>query len=276
MDTNEIKKLINPLSKLPTKEMISIKIHYDKTVSVKDLSLTLDGINRQYKTFLKRKNIVGIESELYITKIEKGSILIDFIPILISGALPVISDFNTMIQFFSYLKFSIKSLLGDWNEIPEYEYTKSDFKNVYDTVGVIANNNSGTINIYHNNQSCDILKNEANAVQNICENEIKKKEEITSMTHTKQLFIWQQTNFNTNINTGNLGIIEKFSKTAKKIVFTSDELKVEMTSDNDDFEKEWQDLAYFVDVEIFTINEIPKVYKILKVYKEDTFDPVEN
>jgi hypothetical protein len=39
------------------------------------------------------------------------------------------------------------------------------------------------------------------------------------------------------------------------------------------FNKAWHELAYIVDVEVSYINGIPKLYKILNFYPEDTFDP---
>ena len=40
--------------------------------------------------------------------------------------------------------------------------------------------------------------------------------------------------------------------------------------------KQWQDLAYIVDVEVSYIQDSAKEYKITKLYKEEIFDPEEN
>lgn len=39
------------------------------------------------------------------------------------------------------------------------------------------------------------------------------------------------------------------------------------------YDKDWQELIYIVDVEVIKIQDIIKMYKILKVYYEETTDP---
>jgi hypothetical protein len=54
----------------------------------------------------------------------------------------------------------------------------------------------------------------------------------------------------------------------------NDEDKIAATTHNRKFPmKNWQDLGYIVDVEVMYIQDIPRKYKILKLYNDETFDP---
>ena len=41
------------------------------------------------------------------------------------------------------------------------------------------------------------------------------------------------------------------------------------------FDKPWQELAYFVDADVETIQGQPKVYKIIRFYEDEIIDPDE-
>lgn len=45
-----------------------------------------------------------------------------------------------------------------------------------------------------------------------------------------------------------------------------------MLKGDDKSSKPWHQLAYIVDVEVQTVNDVPKVYTVLRYYPEDTFD----
>lgn len=59
------------------------------------------------------------------------------------------------------------------------------------------------------------------------------------------------------------------------MIFENNAVKESMLHGNTKFNKQWHELAYVVDLEVQTINGVPKLYKILRYYDEYTFDPDE-
>ncbi len=49
-----------------------------------------------------------------------------------------------------------------------------------------------------------------------------------------------------------------------------------MTGGEGVFDRPWQELAYIVDVKVQRINGVPRLYTIMKVHEEETFDPDED
>ena len=85
--------------------------------------------------------------------------------------------------------------------------------------------------------------------------------------HTKKLFKWTQVNFDKG-KTGNRGIIENIYEKPLRVVFSDDITKNQMTTSTDEID--WQKKYYFVDVEVEYDGDVPKFYKIISDYPEDT------
>lgn len=96
---------------------------------------------------------------------------------------------------------------------------------------------------------------------------------LTNNDYRKQVFYWHQVKLDDSLSLGSRGAIESIKKAPVKVIFDNEEIKRAMTSNDERFSKPWQDLAYLVDVEVSTIKDIVKAYKIMRVYTEDTFDP---
>jgi hypothetical protein len=114
---------------------------------------------------------------------------------------------------------------------------------------------------------------EANAIQNKIEDyKDKLKEPEKNNCHMVVLY-WNQAKFGKARGNSDKAIIENICADPVKVIFDNNAIKNEMTTNNPNFKKDWQDLAYIVDVEVGTILGKPKTYKIVKYYPEDTFDP---
>jgi len=124
---------------------------------------------------------------------------------------------------------------------------------------------------------CPILKVdslESNAIQNKIRKYIEGIDEEPKIFQ-KELMYWANAAFVKQKTTDKV-IIEKIDKKPKKVVFLSEQDKSIATSYNPNFpHKQWQDLAYIVDVEVSYIQDTPKEYKITKLYKDEIFDPEE-
>ena len=92
----------------------------------------------------------------------------------------------------------------------------------------------------------------------------------------KELMYWANANFLKIKKSQDKVVIEKIDKHPKKVIFANDEDKLYATTHNLLFkDKNWQDLSYIVDVDVSYIEGVPKVYKILRIYREEVFDPEE-
>lgn len=111
---------------------------------------------------------------------------------------------------------------------------------------------------------------EANAAQNQIRREIIELESPTSQPHEKVLLYWHQAKSDPKSNTGDRGIIESISKTPVKVIFDSEQLKVDILLNDENPLKS----AYIVDAVVETINGRPALYKITHLHER--FDKPEN
>jgi hypothetical protein len=256
--------------------ILSIKIENNNPVELNQLSISLNALGVQYDSFLRKFescNYTNKESKLYIQKIEKGSIIIELATLII----PLIEHVNTVAEFLTYLRDSFNWFLGKLKQ-SKYNHTKQDLEQLYQIVNLTAKDSGSNmyINIsgdVNNNFHVDTPK--ANAIQNfIMEKLNEKKLEEPKIFH-KELMYWANASFVcSKKRISDKVIIEKIDKNPKNVVFLNDEDAVFAKTHNEKFpQKNWQDLAYIVDVEVCYIEALPKSYKILKLYKDDVFDP---
>lgn len=254
-----------------------IKIEYSKAISLTDLSTSFNGLSESYKNFLSINGIYEVEPILYVKEIVKGSIEIEFLVKMAQSMLPFMGEINTVVKFFESIK-ALKDKLLSPEKADCKNLKKKDFEILQNIVSPIRKDDGGAINFIaignNNNFHASINSKEAQTINKSCVEYLKELNTAEeSSLHTIQLFRWYQANFDNKKREGSKGIIEKISTKPLKVVFENDSIKEYMTSDKDYIDKEWQKLAYFVDVEIGRIDNKPKVYKIRKVYEEDTFDP---
>lgn len=256
-----------------------IEIKNKSPIPLTDLTLSMLSISSQFSRFLDRN---GVEfdrnkSPLYVRELRSGSSIIELAPYVIF-ALPLMQDFNTVCEFTKYLKNSYDFFLGRIDKSP-IEYEKKDLRELSDCVNVTANDPGSQINfIAHSGAKQEInyivSHTDANASQNVIHKQIESMKEPEKLKYEKQLLRWHQTRFDEKSEYGDRAIIESITRRPVKVIFINEKTKNAMISDVE-HGKPWQELAYVVDVEVQTIDGVPKLYTITDFYARDTFDPYE-
>ena len=265
-------------------DYLRIHIENKQPVQLDDLTNSLQALQREYKTFYKENSDkLGIEKQdikLYINKVKEGSIIID----LMVASMPLIANCNAVIQFGSYLKDAVEYFVAKkFNDNKKYK--KSTAKNIKDFIEVNAKDVEGSVikaeQVHIENHNETIINNffvfanqETNALQNKLskyEEECEKNEEEQDITtFSKVMMYWDVANFN-NEKAINKVIIEKIDKKSHRVVFLNENDKKQTMSNNVNYpDNAWQDLVYFVDIEVEKIQDKIQCYKVLKVYFEDT------
>lgn len=252
---------------------LTVKISNNQPVELIDLTEAFFSLGEQYKRFIARNPEPTLPEtiRLYVKEIKTGSIIVDlvaFAPLI----LPVIRDTNTVIGFTKYLKDAYGFFLRKNNKIEQFE--KSDYNQLSKIIDIVAKDSGAQIHIHTTvhgtiHQEFNLNSLEANAAQNVIQQELKQLEASQISRYDKVLFYFYQAREDTRSQTGDKGIIEKISPIPKKIVFENEEIKRAMLHTA----KNPFHLAYVVDVDIETINNKPALYKIVAFH--ESFDKPE-
>lgn len=258
------------------KTKIVIEIKNKNPITLNNLSLSLLNIHSQYSSFLKKDEKFDYSKEsaiLYVQKLETGSCIVELVPAFV----PLLIDLDTILGYAKYLSSTFDFFSGH-KDRPIYDYSKRDCKEIHEIVDLTANDNGSNMNFKVEgdlNFNFGVDHVQSNAIQNNLNKHIEGLEEEENELYKKVMFYWSKADFSSQKQTfDDRGVIEKINSSAKKIVFINDDAKKYMMSHDEKIGKPWQDLAYFVDVEVIRINGVIKAYKITHVYTEDTFDPI--
>ena len=261
-------------------DKLEIKIENKKPVELTDLTLSLLGVSHQFQKFIETETTEDYNSatELYVKEVRSGSIVIELVT-LAMPIVPLIWEGGPLSEWVNQAKSIMEWLLAKSKDKPK-ELTKQDFSQWHTILEPVAKDSSSQLNFSvsdngHVVNQFIISSNEANVAQNRINRELKQLESPTDLIRVKKVMTWYQTKFDPDSNTGNKAIIESISKKPIKVVFENNAVKEAMLQGDQSFSKSWQELAYLVDVEVQTINDVPKVYTVLRYHSEDTFDPDE-
>ena len=119
----------------------------------------------------------------------------------------------------------------------------------------------------------NITHAESQAIGYGADKELRHLQEKDANFRSRVVMVWHQARFVGESKTGNKALIETVSKSPLPVAFNDQNMRVRMMTNDPRFEKPWQQLAYWVDVEVQTINSRPVAYKIMNWYPEDTFEP---
>lgn len=260
---------------------LSLKINNTKPIELNSLTNSLNALAKEYDTFTKSEfGIAKTNRKLEIKKLEQGSLIIELVAI----AIPQMQEINTIVAFGKHLISGLDYFVGR-KKIENPSFSKTTVNNLGNFVDTIANDShsSLSIQIVGNNNNLYVGGDYSSVDCNALQNNINKyqkslEEEEPSLIQHKQAFYWFSASFankpTVNIsNNADKGIIEKFDFKPHKVIFENDSDKALITSSSSKFNKDWQELMYIVDVEIIKIQGLIKMYKILRVYYDDTFDP---
>jgi hypothetical protein len=258
---------------------LTIKISNNQPVELNQLTAAFNAFGNQYDSFLRRSDLFECDKnqrKLYISKLESGSIYAELLPV----AIEAINQLNSVVEFGTYLQTCYDFFLGKSKEV-KYSFTKKDLIELADIINPTANDYGSriTIDVKGNNNTniINIDYTKANAIQNGINKNLTNLSEEKPRQYIKVLMYWASANFSEkHNNTSGKVIIEDIDKKAKKIIFENENDKILAMSSNNKFpNKNWQDLCYIVDVQVSYIGENPNLYKVTKLYAEDTYDPQE-
>lgn len=257
---------------------LEITINNSRHVALTDLSLSLLSLSSQYQRFVESEcnDSDKISSELLIKEVRKGSIVVE----LISHAAPLVPLFwegGPLHQWLSSSASVLKWLLGEDEKAPK-DVSKSELQDWVRFLAPVAKDDGSQMNIVLNDsaklvQNITITHKDAVRAQQGARSHIERLEESEDNIFRKQMMIWNQAKFDSSKKTGNKAIIESISKSPLKVIFENDAIKHEMLHPQPHFSTPWHELAYIVDVEVQTVQGKPKLYKVLRYYPDDTFDP---
>lgn len=257
---------------------MEITISNENPVSLKDLSLSLLSFNHQFHKFVESETDreTDIGTELLIKEVRKGSIVIE----LVSQATPIVPllwDGGTLSQWSNVVQSVLNWLLGK-NDVPLKEVTKQDLQEWNKFVEPVAKDHGSQMNINVSDggtviNNFTINSTEANAIQNEISKKIEMLDSPEDHVHRRKVMYWYQAKFDPNSETGNRAIIDDLSSKSMKVIFENNAVKDAMLHPPEQLKKQWHELAYVVDVEVETVRNVPKMYKVLRYYPEDTFDP---
>ncbi len=256
---------------------LEITIKNEKPVILTDLTLSLLGVNQQFQRFLETETNQNYQpcTELYIKEVRSGSIVVELVAISMP-IVPLIWEGGPLSQWATQAQAMITWFIGKTNTPPK-QIAKNDLKQWNNILEPIAKDSGSQLNFTVSDggkiiNQFFINSNEANAAQNRIQREIANIDDSDEHIHRRKVMIWYQTKFDTESHTGDKVIIEAISKKAVKVIFENDAVKESILRGDVRYSKPWHKLAYIVDVEVQTVNGIPKLYTVLKYYPEDNFD----
>jgi hypothetical protein len=259
---------------------LEITIHNEKPIVLTDLTLALLGVSQQYQRFIESETNQDYQvgSELFVKEVRKGSIVVELVS-QVMPIVPLIWSGGSLSEWVNQSKAIIDWFLGKI-ETPPKDLSKQDLNQWNNILNPIAKDNSSQLNITASDggivigQIC-LNSIEANAAQNAIVRELGVLAQPDDHIQKNRVMFWYQTKFDSESHTGDKAIIENISGRPVKVIFDNNAVKEAMLSGDARFHKPWHKLAYLVDVQVQTINGVPKVYTILKYHPEHTFDPDE-
>lgn len=258
---------------------LSIKICNERPVELNQLTISLNALAKEYDLFCnKQLNLAKNERRLEIVKLEKGSLLVEMVPV----AMSVIQEVNPVLAFTKYLVDTLSFFTGKSEQAPANSFTSKNCDNLTNFLSQTANDNGSrlVINAANNSGTTHIGATLDSLMSNAAQNQISlykaQLAEGAPLIKHKEAFYWAVASFAEVKSDQDKGVIEKLDKKPHKVIFENETDKMFMTQFNPHYRKDWQNLVYIVDVEAIKIQDVIKTYKILRVYDEDTIDPDED
>ncbi len=268
------------LLELDFSNKLEITINNKNPVVLTDLTMALLGVGQQFERFIENETSEqhAASSELFIKDVRSGSIIVE----LIAQAMPVVPllwQGGSLLEWVNHTKSVIEWLNGKLTNPPK-DLTKQDLKQWANILEPIAKDHGSQMNFTVSNggqviNQIFISSEQANAAQNQIKREIEKLEEPNDHSQRKRVMVWYQSKFDSSSSTGDKAVIESISKAPVKVIFENNAVKKAMLAGDTRYPKQWHELAYIVDVNVQTVQGVPKVYTIINYYDEDTFDPNE-
>ena len=263
-----------------SKKKLEITIRNERPVVLTDLTLSLLTFTQQYQQFIESETADGhpAATELYIKEVRSGSIVVEVVA-LAMPIVPLIWQGGSLTEWVNRSKAIVEWLLGKLQSPPK-EITKNDLRQWHSIVDPVAKDSGAQFNISVSDNGKVINQfiinsQEANALQNNNKRQLEDLESPNDHIQKRKVMYWYQSRFDVSSHSGDRAIIEDITKKPLKIIFENNAVKEAMLAGDPKSDKPWHKLAYIVDVQVQTIEGMPKLYTILNYYPEHTFDPEE-
>lgn len=264
--------------KINFENRLEIVLSNEKPVVLTDLTLSLLAVSQQFQIFVETETTPDYQAstELYIREVRSGSIVVELVAVAMP-IVPLIWEGGPLSQWVSYAQSLLNWFQGKVTAPPK-EVTKTDLQQWNSILEPVAKDSGAQWNFTVSDggkviNQVFVNSHDANAAQNMIHRELTRLEALDEHIHRKKVMVWYQTKFDIESYTGDKAIIESVTKRPLKVIFENSAVKEAMLKGDERFSKPWHQLAYVVDVEVQTVNAIPKLYKVLRYYANDTFDP---
>lgn len=249
-----------------------ITINNEHPVELVDLAQSMLALASEYRQVLdlhegRRK---AEDVKLYVKEVRSGSIIQELVPYAIT-ALPFVSHCNTIVDFATHI-----SKLSDWflnhRTLPnaaDLPVNRKTIQNIDALLEPIAKDPGSTMSMGVStvngdiNLTVNISSHEAGAIQNNLAHALRDMKKSVAGEYKNVVMYWSQARNDRQGSSGDLAVIERISRAAVKVVFSSDNLKKRMLFDiAHPFEK-----AFLVDVFVETIEGKPVLYVVHELHE---------
>lgn len=253
-----------------TDTILEVHLYNSKPIEVVDLADMMTALADEYSSFCGKK---GYESgsKLFVSEVRKGSVILDLIAS--AGPISMLDNVNTIVEFGTHIKNAYNFLRGNTSEKPESVdvETYKNFKKIVEpsckdpdsrfSVSVV-NSPNASINVMVDGVSHDagVVKQRANAKDGM--------ENLPSVVREEKIVVILSQLRNSGDSVVDRGIIEKFSKTPKKLISVDENFKKDVLDSNENAFR----YGYVVDVEVTKIGDRVLAYRILKYHEKFLFD----
>lgn len=247
-------------------QRLRIEIKNTQPVELLDLTNSLLAIGDQYKRFVARHYPEHKRDvKLVVREIRSGSIITELEPLTL--LVPLIGNFNDLVQFGKYLRSFFDHLLH--RDTPDQDYTKTDYNDASCIVAPVAKDQGAQYNISINGNDnaiiLPILNTDSiggNAIQNRAREEIRQLEQTRGQHYSKVLIYLEKANSKARSSTGTYGRSDALGHGGVKLLFENEAVREKMLAgDHNPFKS-----AFVVDLILETAFQKPAAYRILKVH----------
>lgn len=242
-------------------------------VELIELTKSLCALNNQFKAFAQKNGCIEeqTDAKLYVSKITKGSIIVELVEYASAALIPVIIENpDLIISFSKYIKEVFDYFIYNKGEKPVL--TVSDLKDFSSLVSSTAKDNGSKLEISardngtNNFYNCVIVNSlESNAMQNRTKMEIESISSVLNndVVYEKQIMILHQVRKGDKDKKGTKAKIDGLNDNYLNVVFEGG-LKEEMLESTGINPLK---TAYVVDVSIQTVQNKPFAYRVLKLHE---------
>lgn len=278
-----MKKMLNSLSKLihtmkaneqvKTNTTLVVDFKNVQPVELVELTKSLCALNNQFKSFSHKEGCTTeqTEAKLYVSKIVKGSIIVELVEYASVALLPIIVEQpDLVISFSKYIKEVFEYFIHGKGEKPELSV--SDLKDIASLVSPTSKDDGATLSISardnatNNFYNCVIVNSlESNAMQNKTKREISERSLIENNdgVFEKEIMVFKQTRKGDDDKKGTKAKIDNLNDNYLNVVFESGLKDIMLESSGVNPLK----TAYVVDVSIQTVQNKPFAYRVLKLHE---------